>query len=82
MAGDDDLASAVQQVWRIPPPGPQNLLADPRFLALSDQLRMRSGNGEVAFALSNALRNLGLPCAAPPGVSPVNSHPMSAPLSL
>jgi len=57
------LVAAVEQVWEIPPPGPQNLLADPRFLAVAEILSQHSGTGKVALALSNALRNLGLPCA-------------------
>lgn len=58
-----DLVEAVERVWRIPHPGPANLLADPRFLELSGALTQRCGGEKVAFSLSNALRNLGLPCA-------------------
>ncbi len=61
-----DLLEAVERLWRIPPPGPANLLADPRFLMLAGVLTQRCGGNKVAFALSNALRNLGLPCAMRP----------------
>ncbi|MBU3890660.1 hypothetical protein [Methylosinus sp. KRF6] len=63
MADLTDLVDAVEQVWRIPPPGPANLLTDPRFLTLADILAARCGGEKVAFSLFNALRNLGLPCA-------------------
>lgn len=65
-----DLVEAVERVWRIPSPGPANLLADPRFLELAGALTQRCGGEKVAFALSNALRNLGLPCSMRPGAPP------------
>lgn len=58
-----ELVEAVERVWRIPPPGPANLLTDPRFLTLAGIIARRCGGEKVAFSLSNALRNLGLPCA-------------------
>jgi hypothetical protein len=58
-----DLLEAVERVWRIPPPGPSNLLGDPQFVKLADSLTQTWGGEKVAFALANALRNLGLPCA-------------------
>jgi hypothetical protein len=63
MADLSDLVEAVERVWRIPLPGPANLLADPRFLKLAGALTQRCGGEKAAFSLSNALRNLGLPCA-------------------
>lgn len=70
MAVDRLLVAAVQQVWSIPGPGHSNLLADPRFQALAERLRQQCGCGKVSFALSNALRNLGLPCAGPSCAKP------------
>jgi hypothetical protein len=70
MADLTDLVDAVEQVWRIPPPGPANLLTDPRFLTLADILAARCGGEKVAFSLFNALRNLGLPCAMRSSVQP------------
>jgi hypothetical protein len=67
MAVDAELIAAADAVWRIPPPGPANLLSDPRFLALGEALTQRHGGGKAPFALSNALRGLGLPCAARSG---------------
>jgi len=67
MAVDTELIAAVDAMWRIPPPGPANLLSDHRFLALGEALTQRHGGGKAPFALSNALRGLGLPCAARSG---------------
>src|SRR5580704_4518789 len=67
MAVDAELIAAVDAVWRMPPPGPENLLSDPRFLALGEALTQRHGGGKAPFALSNALRGLGLPCAGRSG---------------
>jgi hypothetical protein len=60
------LTEAVAVLWRIPPPGPDNLLSNPRFKRLRDtcdslypQFKSKNAPG---FALSNALRALGLPC--------------------
>lgn len=75
MAVDELLVAAVQEVWSIPAPGPSNILADPRFKALAERLRQQCGCGRVSFALSNALRSLGLPCAAPPGSKPSREDP-------
>ncbi|MGE3832128.1 MAG: hypothetical protein AB7F76_14120 [Parvibaculaceae bacterium] len=62
MAVDQQLLDALTTLWRIPPPGPDNLLSAPPFVALSELCDRRYGRGKAAFALSNALRSLGLPC--------------------
>ncbi|WP_175824509.1 hypothetical protein [Burkholderia cepacia] len=65
MEADQQLLDVLAVLWRIPPPGPGNLLAAPAFVALSELLDQRYGGGKATFALSNALRSLGLPCELP-----------------
>lgn len=59
------MISAMTDLWRLRPPGPGNLLAHPAF----ERLREACGDGYPnagkngpTFALSTALRALGLPC--------------------
>lgn len=61
---DEQLLGALEAVWRIPPPGPDNLLSAPAFVTLSELIAQRTGS-KATFALSNALRSLGLPCGLP-----------------
>jgi hypothetical protein len=60
-----ELMEAVAALWRIPRPGPGNLLSDPRFIRLRDtcdSLYPRGGpKGPLDLALLSALRALGLP---------------------
>lgn len=65
MSVDDQLLGALAALWRIPPPGPDNLLSAPAFVALSELIAQRTDSGKATFALSNALRALGLPCGLP-----------------
>jgi hypothetical protein len=65
MAADQQLLDALATLWRIPQPGPDNLLSAPAFIALSELCDHRYGHGKAPFALSNALRSLGLPCRLP-----------------
>lgn len=65
MSVDQQLLDALAALWRIPPPGPDNLLSAPAFTALSELCAQRYGGGKAVFALSNALRSLGLPCEQP-----------------
>ena len=69
MAADQQLLDALATLWRTPPPGPDNLLSAPAFVTLSELCDRRYGRGKAAFALSNALRSLGLPCTLPPDKS-------------
>lgn len=62
MAVDRILQDAVAAVWRIPAPGPDNLLQAPAFLALAQICDERYGGGKLSFSLSNALHSLGMPC--------------------
>ncbi|MCS2611005.1 hypothetical protein LLY24_16945 [Halomonas sp. wenzhen-202101] len=63
---DEELLAKLGALWRIPPPGPDNLLSAPEFISLSKLIAQRTGN-TATFALSNALRSLGLPCGLPAG---------------
>lgn len=65
MTASPSLTQAVEALWRIPRPGPDNLLAAPAFVALSDLCRRDYGGDKPVFALSAALRSLGLPCQLP-----------------
>ena len=72
MTGDADLYEAMVDLWRLSPPGPDNLLAAPAFVRLREACRDRypnTGKTGPAFALSNALRSLGLPCTLPAGAA-------------
>jgi hypothetical protein len=69
MEADPQLLDFLAALWRMPPPGPDNLLTAPAFVALSELLDQRYGGGKATFALSNALRSLGLPCGLPPNQS-------------
>jgi hypothetical protein len=70
MPVDHQLLDALEILWCIPPPGPDNLWSTPAFVTLKDLCAQQYGNGKatlgLTFALSNALRSLGLPCWQPP----------------
>lgn len=62
------MLEAIGELWRLRPPGPDNILAHPAFVRLREACRNdQSGAGTIgfAFALSTALRTLGLPCSLP-----------------
>ncbi|HFK1940798.1 TPA: hypothetical protein ACGW30_001497 [Pseudomonas aeruginosa] len=69
MSADKSLVAALQALWDIPPPGPQNLWSSREFVALKEVLVKHYRNGKATFALEvpigNALRSLGLPCSTP-----------------
>ena len=65
MAVSPSIIAAVEALWRIPRPGLENLLAAPSFVALSEACQAEYGGGKSVFALSTALRSLGLPCNLP-----------------
>jgi hypothetical protein len=59
------MISAMSDLWRLRPPGPDNILAHPAFERLREACRggySNAGKKGPAFALSTALRALGLPC--------------------
>lgn len=60
------MISAMSDLWRLRPPGPDNILAHPAFERLREACRdgySSAGKKGPAFALSTALRALGLPCS-------------------
>lgn len=59
------MLQAVAELWRLRPPGPDNILAAPAFVRLREVCRdgyPNAGKNGPAFALFTALRALGLPC--------------------
>jgi hypothetical protein len=78
MAVSPSIIAAVEALWRIPRPGPDNLLAAPSFVALSEACRAEYGGGKPVFALSTALRSLGLPCHLPANGAGLSLDPVSA----
>jgi hypothetical protein len=60
------LTVAIEALWRVPSPGPDNLLTARRFVQLRDTCDSlypkAKSKDALGFALSNALRALGLPC--------------------
>lgn len=75
---DATLVAALERLWRLHRPGPDNLLAAPAFLALNDLCRARFGGGDAKFALSTALRSLGLPCNLPAEQAALTLSPSAA----
>ena len=58
MAASPPMIAAVEALWRIPRPGPDNLLAAPSFVALSEACQAEYGGDKPVFALSTALRSV------------------------
>lgn len=59
------MLAAMTELWRLRPPGPDNILAHPAFMRLRETCRdgyPNAGKKGPNFALSTALRALGLPC--------------------
>jgi hypothetical protein len=77
---DPDFIAALEAVWRIPRPGPNNLMTAPAFTALSQLCESRFGAdaGAARFALSAALRSLGLPCGLPAKAAGLALDPANA----
>jgi hypothetical protein len=68
---------AMGELWRLRRPGPDNLLSVPAFVRLREACRddyPNAGKKGPAFALSTALRSLGLPCELRPDVAHLASH--------
>jgi hypothetical protein len=78
MAASPSMIAAVEALWRVPRPGPDNLLAAASFVALSEVCQAEYGGGKPVFALSTALRSLGLPCHLPANSAGLSLDPMSA----
>jgi len=66
MPADQALLDAVDTLWQIRPPGPENLWSSTAFVELKTLLVQRYANGRATFgmevALGNVLRSLGIPC--------------------
>ena len=66
MAGPGEaMLDAMAELWRLHPPGPDNILAEPAFIRLRETCRdgyRNAGKKGPNFALATALRALGLPC--------------------
>lgn len=78
MPASPSMIAAVEALWRIPRPGPDNLLASPQFVALCETCQSEYGGGKPVFALSAALRSLGLPCQLPEKGAGLGLDPVSA----
>ncbi len=78
MAASPSMIAAVEALWRIPQPGPENLLAAPSFVAFSEACQADYGGGKPVFALSTALRSLGLPCYLPANSAGLSLDPVTA----
>ncbi|PDT50038.1 hypothetical protein ATY30_01485 [Sinorhizobium americanum] len=78
MAASPSMIAAVEALWRVPRPGPDNLLAAPAFVALSEVCQADYGGGKPTFALSTALRSLGLPCHLPADRAGLSLDPVTA----
>ncbi|TPL35588.1 hypothetical protein [Mesorhizobium sp. B2-4-8] len=78
MTVSPSMVAAVEGVWRLPRPGPDNLLASPPFIALSERCQKEYGGGKPVFALSTALRSLGLPCHLPGNKAELSLDPATA----
>jgi len=78
MAASSSMIAAVEAVWRLPRPGPDNLLASPTFINLSELCQAEYGGGKPVFALSTALRSLGLPCNLPANKAELSLDPEDA----
>jgi len=70
----DEMISALADLWHLRPPGPENILKEPAFLRLREACRdgyPNMGCSGPNFALSTALRSLGLPCLLSPNAAPL-----------
>ncbi|WP_245285377.1 hypothetical protein [Bradyrhizobium sp. WSM3983] len=59
------MLAAMADLWRLRPPGPDNILVHPAFVQLRDACLdgyPNAGKKGPGFALASALRALGLPC--------------------
>lgn len=62
----DALKSTIAELWRLRPPGPDNLFSSSEFIRLNEAVQSVHPNaGKPRFALGTALRSLGLPCGLP-----------------
>lgn len=66
MAVTQEIIDAIDTLWKIPAPGPDNIHADPSFTALirlySEHFGLPANPFGLSMSLSYALRSLGAPC--------------------
>lgn len=66
MSAESSLVAALQALWSIPSPGPQNLCKRREFVTVKELIIKHYHPGKSTLGLessiSNALRSLGLPC--------------------
>lgn len=66
-----ELVEALKPLWQLRPPEPQKLSSTPAFVSLREtceRLYPKAGKKTgLGWALSYALRGLGMPCCLPPG---------------
>jgi hypothetical protein len=66
MAVTQEIIDAIDTLWKIPAPGPDNIHSDPAFTTLirlySEQYRLPANPFGLSMSLSYALRSLGAPC--------------------
>jgi hypothetical protein len=72
------LIATVEALWRVPRPGPENLLTAPQFVSLSELCAAEYGVDKPVFALNTALRSLGLPCQLPADKDALALDPLAA----
>lgn len=82
MTAAPSLLPALQALWAVPAPGPDSLQSLPAFAALTEACDLRFGRGKARFAVSAALRSLGLPCTLPAGRQALATDPVSAAAAL
>jgi hypothetical protein len=76
------LTATIEALWRIPYPGPPNLLSAPAFTRLRDACMTLYPNAgrkdRLGIPLSNALRAFGVPCGLPPSSGDLSLSPEDA----
>lgn len=82
MTLDQQMLAALRALWAVPAPGPRSLQSAPAFIELSELCETRYGRGAARFALSTALRSLGLPCTLPAAHAHLALDPEQAALAL
>lgn len=76
-----EMIDAVTDLWRLKPPGPANLFADPSFVRLRNCCAsLHPYTRALGFnsTLATALRTLGLPCSLSKGFKELHSTPEDA----
>lgn len=71
----DGMRAVLRSLWALPAPGPENINTDPAFIAFAAHCEANYPAAKASFvlhfALSDALRALGLPCSQKPDAEDV-----------